>query len=88
MKRDFTKDVSVERVTPPALLGYCKAVGKSERVERRESATKISTTGISTTKKRRSGVPSCLCDMPTDCWHAAKRFSPINAYSTHHYHCP
>lgn len=38
MKRDFTKDVSVERVTPPALLGYCKAVGKSERVERRELA--------------------------------------------------
>ena len=27
----FTKDVSVERVTPPALLGNCKAVGKSER---------------------------------------------------------
>ena len=27
----FTKGMSVERVTPPALLGYCKAVGKSER---------------------------------------------------------
>jgi hypothetical protein len=38
MKRDFTKDVSVERVTPPAPLGYCKAVGKSERVERMELA--------------------------------------------------
>ena len=31
MKIQFTKDVSVERVTPPALLGYCKAVGTSKR---------------------------------------------------------
>ena len=34
----FTKDVSVERVTPPALLGNCKAVGKSEREVRTELA--------------------------------------------------
>ena len=38
MKTQFTKDVSVERVTPPALLGYCKAVGLSEREERSEFA--------------------------------------------------
>ena len=30
-KFNVTKGVSVERVTPPALLGYCKAVGKSEK---------------------------------------------------------
>ena len=30
-KFNVTKVVSVERVTPPALLGYCKAVGKSEK---------------------------------------------------------
>ena len=30
-KFNVTKVVSVERVTPPALLGYCKAVGQSER---------------------------------------------------------
>ena len=34
----FTKDVSVERVTPPALLGNCKAVSKSEREVRTELA--------------------------------------------------
>lgn len=38
MKTQFTKDVSVERVIPPALLGYCKAVGKSEREKRIEFA--------------------------------------------------
>lgn len=38
MKTQFTKGVSVERVTPPALLGYCKAVGQSKREERTELA--------------------------------------------------
>ena len=38
MKTQFTKDVSVERVTPPALLDYCKAVGQSKKVERTEFA--------------------------------------------------
>ncbi len=38
MGTQFTKCVSVERVTPPALLGYCKAVGKSEREKRTELA--------------------------------------------------
>ena len=34
----FAKVVSVERVTPPALLGYCKAVGKSEKEKGAEYA--------------------------------------------------
>lgn len=38
MKTQLTKDVSVVRVTPPALLGYCKAVGASKREERSEFA--------------------------------------------------
>ena len=41
MKTQFTKDVSVERVTPLALLGYCKAVGKSEREESAEYAQRF-----------------------------------------------
>lgn len=38
MKTQITKDVSVERVTPPALLGHCKAVGTSKREVREELA--------------------------------------------------
>ena len=34
----FAKVVPVERVTPPALLGYCKAVGKSEKEKGAEYA--------------------------------------------------
>jgi hypothetical protein len=44
MKTQFTKGVSVERVTPPTLLGYCKAVGKSERDERNELAQDFDST--------------------------------------------
>ena len=44
-KFNVTKGVSVERVTPPALLGYCKAVGKSEKEKGAESAQEFDNCG-------------------------------------------
>ena len=44
-KFNVTKVVSVERVTPPALLGYCKAVGKSEKEKGAESAQEFDNCG-------------------------------------------